>query len=160
MVVVRQQIGQPLGNQVEFAEQLWGAGGELLPGHGTDLYVAPTIVADLPADHRIWREELFVPLVAVGPVKSLDEAFERANDTIYGLTAGFFSDDREEVERFKEAIEAGVIYINRRAGATTGAWPGIQPFGGWKGSGTTGKASGGMYYVQQFMREQSQTLVD
>ncbi len=136
------------------------AGGEVLAGQGTDLYVAPTIVADLPVDHRIWREELFVPLVAVASVKSLDEAFERANDTIYGLTAGFFSDDREEVERFKEASQAGVIYINRRAGATTGAWPGIQPFGGWKGSGTTGKASGGLYYVQQFMREQSQTLVD
>ena len=135
-------------------------GGEVLSGHGTDLFVAPTIVADLPADHRIWREELFVPLIAVAKVDSLDEAFARANDTIYGLTAGFFSDDREEVERFKEAIEAGVIYINRRAGATTGAWPGIQPFGGWKASGTTGKASGGLYYVQQFMREQSQTLVD
>jgi 1-pyrroline-5-carboxylate dehydrogenase len=135
-------------------------GGEALAGHGSDLYVAPTVVADLPADHRIWHEELFVPLVAVGRVESLDEAFERANDTIYGLTAGFFSDDREEIEAFKEAIEAGVIYINRRAGATTGAWPGIQPFGGWKGSGTTGKAGGGMYYVQQFMREQSQTLVD
>jgi len=136
------------------------AGGELLPGHGTDLYVAPTIVADLPADHRIWREELFVPLVAVAKVASLDEAIERANDTIYGLTAGFFSADKEEVDRFEESIEAGVIYINRRAGATTGAWPGIQPFGGWKASGTTGKASGGMYYVQQFMREQSQTVVD
>jgi 1-pyrroline-5-carboxylate dehydrogenase len=135
-------------------------GGELLAGQGTDLYVAPTIVADLPADHHIWRDELFVPLVAVARVNSLDEAFERANDTIYGLTAGFFSDDREEIERFKEVSEAGVIYINRRAGATTGAWPGIQPFGGWKGSGTTGKASGGLYYVQQFMREQSQTLVD
>jgi 1-pyrroline-5-carboxylate dehydrogenase len=135
-------------------------GGERLTGYGSDLWVAPTIVADLPVDHRIWRDELFVPLVAVAPVKSLDEALERANDTIYGLTAGFFSDDREEIERFKEAIEAGVIYINRRAGATTGAWPGIQPFGGWKGSGTTGKASGGLYYVQQFMREQSQTLVD
>jgi 1-pyrroline-5-carboxylate dehydrogenase len=135
-------------------------GGEVLAGYGSDLYVAPTIVADLPADHRIWREELFVPIVAVTSVKSLDEAIERANDTIYGLTAGFFSDDHEEIERFKEAIEAGVIYINRRAGATTGAWPGIQPFGGWKASGTTGKASGGMYYVQQFMREQSQTLVD
>jgi 1-pyrroline-5-carboxylate dehydrogenase len=135
-------------------------GGELLPGKGTDLYVAPTIVADLPADHHIWRDELFVPLVAVARVNTLDEAFQRANDTIYGLTAGFFSDDREEVERFKEASQAGVIYINRRAGATTGAWPGIQPFGGWKGSGTTGKASGGLYYVQQFMREQSQTLVD
>jgi 1-pyrroline-5-carboxylate dehydrogenase len=135
-------------------------GGEILSGHGSGLYAAPTIVADLPADHRIWREELFVPLVAVAPVKSLDEAFERANDTIYGLTAGFFSEDREEIDRFEEVIEAGVIYINRRAGATTGAWPGIQPFGGWKGSGTTGKASGGLYYVQQFMREQSQTLVD
>ena len=135
-------------------------GGKLLEGQGTDLYVAPTIVADLPADHHIWRDELFVPLVAVAKVDTLDEAFERANDTIYGLTAGFFSDDREEIERFKEVSEAGVIYINRRAGATTGAWPGIQPFGGWKGSGTTGKASGGLYYVQQFMREQSQTLVD
>ncbi len=48
--------------------------------------------------------------------------------------------------------------INRRAGATTGAWPGIQPFGGWKASGTTGKAGGGLYYLQQFMREQSQTM--
>jgi 1-pyrroline-5-carboxylate dehydrogenase len=136
------------------------AGGEVLTGRGTDLYVAPTIVADLPADHRIWREELFVPLVAVAKVASLDEAIERANDTIYGLTAGFFSDDKEEIDHFEESMEAGVIYINRRAGATTGAWPGIQPFGGWKASGTTGKASGGLYYVQQFMREQSQTLVD
>ena len=136
------------------------AGGVVLAGHGTDLFVAPTIVADLPADHRIWREELFVPLVAVAKVATLDEAIDRANDTIYGLTAGFFSEDKEEIDRFEESIEAGVIYINRRAGATTGAWPGIQPFGGWKASGTTGKASGGMYYVQQFMREQSQTLVD
>ncbi len=136
------------------------AGGEVLTGYGSDLYAAPTIVADLPKDHRIWREELFVPLVAVMSVDGLDEAFKLANDTIYGLTAGFFSEDHEEVERFKEVIEAGVIYINRRAGATTGAWPGIQPFGGWKASGTSGKASGGMYYVQQFLREQSQTVVD
>ncbi len=135
-------------------------GGERLAGMPSDLFVAPTIVADLPADHRIWRDELFVPLIAIAPVKSLDEAIARANDTIYGLTAGFYSDDKDEVGRFEEAIEAGVIYINRRAGATTGAWPGIQPFGGWKGSGTTGKASGGLYYVQQFMREQSQTYVD
>src|ERR1035437_3577877 len=135
-------------------------GGEIVAGQGTDLYVAPTIVVDLPADHHLWRDELFVPFVAVARVDTLDDAIARANDTIYGLTAGFFSDDHEEVENFKDKIEAGVIYINRRAGATTGAWPGIQPFGGWKGSGTTGKASGGLYYVQQFMREQSQTLVD
>jgi 1-pyrroline-5-carboxylate dehydrogenase len=51
-----------------------------------------------------------------------------------------------------------VLYANRRSGATTGAWPGIQSFCGWKGSGTTGKGGLGPYYVQQFMREQSQTL--
>ena len=135
-------------------------GGEVLAGQGTDLYVAPTIVADLPPKHRIWTDELFVPLVAVASFKTLDEALARANDTVYGLTAGLYSDDREEIETFEAASQAGVIYINRRAGATTGAWPGIQPFGGWKGSGTTGKASGGLYYVQQFMREQSQTVVD
>ena len=52
------------------------------------------------------------------------------------------------------------LYVNRRAGATTGAWPGIQAFGGWKGSGSTGKAGLSMYYVAQFMREQSHTIVD
>jgi 1-pyrroline-5-carboxylate dehydrogenase len=137
-------------------------GGERLTGPGLEKghFVAPTIVTDLPAGHRIWRDELFVPLVAVAPVASLDEAIERANDTLYGLTAGFYGEDPKEIARFEQASQAGVIYINRRAGATTGAWPGIQPFGGWKGSGTTGKASGGLYYVQQFMREQSQTLVD
>jgi 1-pyrroline-5-carboxylate dehydrogenase len=48
-----------------------------------------------------------------------------------------------------------VTYANRRAGATTGAWPGVNPFGGWKCSGSSGKGSGGPYYVQQFLREQS-----
>ena len=56
-------------------------------------------------------------------------------------------------------IQAGVVYVNRRAGATTGAWPGIQSFGGWKGSGSSGKSGLGPYYVQQFLREQSQTVI-
>ena len=96
-------------------------------------------------------------MTAVG---SLDEALAEANAIDFGLTAGIFSEDEAEVERFLDEIEAGVVYVNRRAGATTGAWPGIQPFGGWKGSTATGKAGGGFYYVQQFMREQSQTIVD
>ncbi len=137
-------------------------GGRRLDGGALERgsFVAPTIVDGLGPDHRLVREELFVPLVAVAPVDSIDEAFRLANDTIQGLTAGFFSEDRAEVDRFLEKIEAGVVYVNRRAGATTGAWPGIQPFGGWKASGTTGKAGGGLYYLQQFMREQSQTIVD
>ena len=74
-------------------------------------------------------------------------------------TAGFFSSDDAEIDTFLETIEAGVVYVNRAAGATTGAWPGVQPFGGWKGSGTGGKAGGGLYYVQQFLREQSRSVV-
>jgi 1-pyrroline-5-carboxylate dehydrogenase len=83
-----------------------------------------------------------------------------ANATEFGLTAGFFSADSSEIDAFLARIEAGVVYINRSAGATTGAWPGVQPFGGWKGSGSSGKAGGGLYYVQQYMREQSQTVVE
>jgi 1-pyrroline-5-carboxylate dehydrogenase len=136
------------------------AGGEVLKdGVPKGNYVAPTVVADVPADSPLFRDELFVPLVAVAPVDSLDEAMKLANDTEYGLTAGFYSQDQAEVEEFLDRIEAGVVYVNRKAGATTGAWPGVQPFGGWKGSGSSGKAGGGLYYVQQFMREQSQTVI-
>ena len=76
---------------------------------------------------------------------------------MYGLTAGVYSEDPAEVQTFLDRIEAGVTYVNRRAGATTGAWPGIQAFGGWKGSGSTGKAGLSMYYVAQFLREQCHT---
>jgi 1-pyrroline-5-carboxylate dehydrogenase len=137
------------------------AGGEVLGGDGLPKgnYVAPTVVVDLPVDHQLFKQELFVPFVAVAPVDSLEEALRLANDTEYGLTAGFYSGDDAEVQRFLDRVEAGVVYVNRRAGATTGAWPGVQPFGGWKGSGSSGKAGGGLYYAQQFMREQSQTVV-
>jgi 1-pyrroline-5-carboxylate dehydrogenase len=125
--------------------------------HG--FFVAPTVVRGLPKDHALLRDELFLPIVCLAPVASLDEALRAANHTEYGLTAGLFSRDTREIQTFLERIEAGVVYVNRRAGATTGAWPGVQPFGGWKGSGSTGKAAGGLHYVQQFMREQSQTLI-
>jgi 1-pyrroline-5-carboxylate dehydrogenase len=123
------------------------------------LFVKPTI-AEAPLGNRVWKEELFVPFVAVAPVDSLDEALKLANDTEYGLTAGFYSEDPTERDRFLDEIEAGVVYVNRKAGATTGAWPGMQPFGGWKGSGTSGKAGGGLHYVQQYLREQSQTVIE
>lgn len=123
-------------------------------------YVTPTLVANLPANHRLLREELFLPFLCTQIVSSLDEAIALANDTEFGLTAGLFSRDAKEIDRFRDEIEAGVIYINRAAGATTGAWPGIQPFGGWKGSGSTGKNIGGHYTLQCYLREQSQTIVE
>ncbi len=126
---------------------------------GRGLFVRPTIV-EAPDDSWLWEKELFVPFVAVAPFDELDEAIDKANDTEYGLTAGFFSKDRTEIDEWLDKIQAGVVYVNRRAGATTGAWPGVQPFGGWKGSGTSGKAGGGPYYVQQYLREQSRTVIE
>jgi 1-pyrroline-5-carboxylate dehydrogenase len=133
------------------------AGGERprTDGH----YVAPTVVADLPQGHRLTRDELFLPFVAVTGVPDLDAALAEANDTVYGLSAGIFTDDRAEQERFLDRIEAGVVYVNHESGATTGAWPGVQSFCGWKSSGGSGKGGLGPHYVAQFMREQSQTIV-
>ncbi len=125
--------------------------------HG--LFVAPTVVDRLPLDHRLFRDELFVPFLVVGEVGSLDEALSRANRSEYGLCAGIFSEDPDEIRQFFERVEAGVTYANRRGGATTGAWPGVNSFGGWKASGSSGKGALGPHYVQQFLREQSQTWV-
>ena len=122
-------------------------------------FVEPTVIDALRHDSALFQQELFVPIVLVSEVASLDEAIELANGTDYGLTAGLFSEDEHEIERFFANVHAGVMYVNRRAGATTGAWPGVNPFAGWKASGSTGRGSGGPYYVQQFMREQSRVRI-
>jgi 1-pyrroline-5-carboxylate dehydrogenase len=123
-------------------------------------FVEPTLLVDLPRDHQLMRDELFVPILVVERVKDLDEALAQANDTAFGLTAGIFSREQAEIDAFLERIEAGVVYVNRAAGATTGAWPGVQPFGGWKGSGSTGKNIGGLYTLPCYMREQSRTVCE
>jgi 1-pyrroline-5-carboxylate dehydrogenase len=121
-------------------------------------YCEPTI-ATLPKYHPYFTEELFVPFLSVATVSSLNEAVQLANTGEFGLTAGIFSQDQGEIRTFLDRIEAGVVYVNRKGGATTGAWPGVQSFGGWKASGSTGKSALGPYYVQQFMHEQNQTVV-
>src|SRR5687767_11835677 len=122
-------------------------------------FVEPTVIDGLPAGHALFSEELFVPITVIADVMTLDEALDLANRTEYGLTAGIYSENEDDLKKFFERIQAGVTYANRRAGATTGAWPGINPFGGWKASGSTGRGTGGPYYVQQFMREQSRVRV-
>ncbi|HST54404.1 MAG TPA: aldehyde dehydrogenase family protein [Solirubrobacteraceae bacterium] len=126
------------------------------PAHGH--YAEPT-VAEVAPDARVMRDELFTPFLGISAVESFDHALELANGLSYGLTAGLYSENPAEIERFVQRIEAGVIYVNRAAGATSGAWPGVQPFGGWKASGNTGRGGGGLHYLQQYMREQSRTFV-
>jgi len=136
-------------------------GGERLKGGLFDKghFCAPTIV-ELPLDHEIFMRELFVPILAVGKVDSIDQAIRESNRAEYGLTAGIFTAKKEEIQKYFDEIEAGVCYANRPTGATTGAWPGVQSFCGWKGSGSTGKGGCGPYYVTQFMREQSRTIME
>jgi len=136
------------------------SGGEVLDQGdlATGNFVQPT-VAVAPEDSWVWQKELFLPFVVVGPVDSIEEGIDKANNTEFGLTAGFFSNDNDEIDEFFRRIEAGVTYVNRRAGSTTGAWPDIQSFGGWKGSGTSGTGGGGPYYLRQYLREQSRTVV-
>ncbi|MCQ5375801.1 MAG: aldehyde dehydrogenase family protein [Methanomassiliicoccales archaeon] len=120
-------------------------------------YVEPTVVADLPSDHFLIKNELFLPFLCVQRAPDLEEAIKRANDVEYGLTGGIFTTDEKEIEHYFDHIEAGVVYANRRRGGSTGAMVGAQPFGGWKASGSTGKGAGGSYYLMQFMKEQSRT---
>jgi 1-pyrroline-5-carboxylate dehydrogenase len=135
-------------------------GGEQLRGGalGRGFFVRPTL-AEAPPSHPLWQQEMFLPILMVQRVSSNDEAMQLANDSSLGLTAGFYG-AADEIPWFQENIEAGVTYANRPQGATTGAWPGYQPFGGWKGSGSTGKAIASFYYLPQYLREQSQTIVE
>jgi len=121
-------------------------------------FVRPTI-AEAPTEHPLWQQEMFLPILMLHRVASNDDAMHLANASRLGLTAGFYGAS-DEIGWFQRNIEAGVTYANRPQGATTGAWPGYQPFGGWKGSGTTGKAIASFYYLPQYLREQSQTVVE
>ncbi len=149
-----------------FTEEINQAGGNFLTGghvktgdiYDKGYFCEPTFVTDLPYEHRLWQYEMFLPIATIGKVGDLDEAMRIANNVNYGLTAGFYG-SRAEVDWFFDEIQAGVTYANRPQGATTGAWPGFQPFGGWKGSGASGKNGGGYYYVQLYMHEQIRTLV-
>lgn len=128
--------------------------GEMANGY----FVAPTIGYCKDAGNELFYEEMFLPIVMITEVKSLDDAIAYSNKSVYGLTAGIFTKDQEEADKFLNNIEAGVTYVNRRGGSTTGAWPGVNPFGGWKASGSTGPAALGPYYLVKFLREQSRTI--
>ena len=153
-----QQYGE-FSEELSHDGQILTGGKKLIEGdYGKGYFAAPTL-AELPTHHRLWQTEMFLPITTVAGYDDIQHAMELANNVHYGLTAGFYG-SRKELQWFFDNIEAGVTYANRPQGATTGAWPGFQPFGGWKGSGSTGKAGGSLYYVPQYMHEQSQTIIE
>ena len=96
-------------------------------------------------DHRIAREEIFGPVVAVMHAHSFDEALAIANDHPYKLTGGVFTRKPAHIEKAKRDFRVGNLYINR---GCTGALVARQPFGGFGMSGVGSKAGGPDYLLQ------------
>jgi RHH-type proline utilization regulon transcriptional repressor/proline dehydrogenase/delta 1-pyrroline-5-carboxylate dehydrogenase len=118
-----------------------------IPVPGQGFYVSPTILADLPPDSKILREEIFGPVLAVIRAGDIEEAVGLANSSDYALTGGLFSRSPATIGRVRETFAVGNLYINR---GITGALVGRQPFGGFRMSGVGSKA-GGPDYLLQFM---------
>lgn len=126
-------------------------GGERAPGNG--YYVQPTIFSEVPQSATIACEEIFGPVVSVMRAADFEHALEIANATMFGLTGGLVSRSRERIERARREFHVGNLYVNRKI---TGALVGIQPFGGFKLSGTNSKA-GGPGYLRGFMEMKTVT---
>ncbi len=110
-------------------------------------YIPPTVFVDCRPDHKIVREEIFGPVLAILKAKDLDEAFAIANQNDYALTGGFFSRSPRAIERARQEFLVGNLYINR---GCTGAIVQRHPFGGFKMSGGGTKA-GGREYLENFL---------
>jgi acyl-CoA reductase-like NAD-dependent aldehyde dehydrogenase len=113
------------------------AGGERRD-NGGGYFVAPTVLADLPASSRVVREEIFGPVAALLPADSYEEAVTLANDTPFGLTAALFTNDLEKALRFARDARAGVVKVNQEsAGLEFQA-----PFGGMRASSSGSREQG------------------
>jgi len=128
----------------EWVREAVAGGARLVTGGKRDGAIyQPTVVADVKPEMRISCDELFGPAVAVTPVKTIDEAIELANDSIYGLSAGIFTESLEWAMRFAREVESGNLHINWGP-----QWRAdLMPYGGLKESGF-GK-EGPRYAVQE-----------
>ena len=118
-----------------------------IPADPNACYVPPTIFTNVAPSSRLFREEIFGPVLSVTRAKDFDAALAMANDTAFALTGGLYSRSPVNIARAKQELVCGNLYINR---TITGAVVGRQPFGGTKMSGGGTKA-GGREYLQNFL---------
>ncbi len=127
--------------------------------YGKGYFVEPAVIEGLPEEHQLVREELFLPILHLAKVETLDEAMEKANATPYGLTAGFFGQNPAEVEWFFDNIQAGTTLLQpRRRGQHRGV-AGHSGFWRLEGQRLQRQGIGGLYTLALYMREQSRTII-
>ena len=106
------------------------AGGDRPAGLSKGYYLNPTIFDGVTNDMQIAREEIFGPVLATIPFKSVDEALAKGNDTLYGLSAAVWTKDLKKAHRAARALRAGTVWVN-----TYNMFDATAPFGGYKQSG-------------------------
>jgi 4-(gamma-glutamylamino)butanal dehydrogenase len=106
------------------------AGGNRVSIEGSDCYVEPTVITDLPLDSSPVTDEIFGPVLAVLPFDGEDDAVRLANDSPYGLAASVWTGSLSRAHRVSERLHAGTVSVN-----TVDALGPTTPFGGFKASG-------------------------
>ncbi|KAL3690347.1 hypothetical protein R1sor_016656 [Riccia sorocarpa] len=128
--VDREQFNKVLGYIKSGQEQ--GArlitGGSKLGSRG--FYIKPTVFADVEDHHDIFNEEIFGPVQSVSKFSSLDEVIKRANRNAYGLAAGIFTKNIDQINTLSRGLRAGSVWVN-----TYDVFDATLPFGGYKQSG-------------------------
>ena len=129
--------------------------GRLVAGGASDgsvgNFIRPTVLDGIKAEHRVFCEEIFGPVLAMIEAKDSNHAIELANATEFGLTGAYFGRDRARIAEAKRRLHCGNLYVNRKC---TGALVGVHPFGGFNMSGTDSKA-GGRDYLGLFLQAKS-----
>ena len=149
--VINERARQSILRYIEIGKsegRLIAGGG---PAEGDGYFVRPTVIADVPRDAVLFKEEIFGPVLAVTRAKDFDEALDLANATEYGLTGAVYTKNRDKIRRAASDFFAGNLYFNRKC---TGAMVGAHPFGGFNMSGTDSKA-GGPDYLLLFLQAKS-----
>ena len=122
---------------LEYVEIAKAEGAKLLTGGGrpkgleNGYFVEPTIFDEVEAGMRIFQEEVFGPVLAVSKAKNFEEAIRMANSVPFGLTTSIFTRDVDQVMRFVEDVECGMVHVNE---PTIGGEAQL-PFGGVKATG-------------------------